>query len=65
MGDIAYAEGDSGGDNTYNAILTADDDGYSLFFRSALRIFGSSNREALNPQGGAEELWSILIRRLQ
>ena len=64
-GDIAYAEGDFGGDNTYNAVLTVEDDGYSLFFRAPLHIFGSSDRKSLDPQAGAEELWSMLIQRLQ
>jgi hypothetical protein len=66
LGDIAYASGDSGADNTYNETLTARDDGYSLFFRPlGLRFFGSSDGKDLTQQEAAEYLWSMLIERLQ
>jgi hypothetical protein len=66
LGDIAYASGESGADNTYNETLTAKDDGYSLFFRPlGLRFFGSSDRKPLTQQEAAEYLWSMLMEGLQ
>lgn len=66
LGDIAYASGDSGPENTYNEALTVKDDGYSLFLQPlGLHFFGSSDRKALTEQAAAEYLWSILIEHLQ
>lgn len=65
MGDIAYASGDSGPNNTYNEALSVVDDGFTLLLRPiGLRLFGN-DRESLSPQGAAEYLWSILVDRLQ
>jgi hypothetical protein len=65
LGDIAYATGDSGLDNTYNATLNVADDGYSLFFRPGLYIFSSSEQKILDQQKAGDYLWSMLIERLQ
>jgi len=66
LGDIAYASGDSGPDNTYNETLSAVDDGYALLLRPlGLHFFGSSDRKALTQQEAAEYLWTMLIERLQ
>jgi hypothetical protein len=65
IGDIAYASGDSGGDNSFNEALTVVDDGYSLLLRSlGLNLFRST-REDLTEHGAAEYLWSMLIEHLQ
>jgi hypothetical protein len=64
LGDIAYAAGDSGADNTYNATLNVEDDGYSLFFRAGLRIFDSGQKK-MTREEAAEDFWSMLIKPLQ
>lgn len=64
MGDIAYFGDDSGADNTYNEILWAENDGYSMWLRPGFQIF-SSGKERLSPQEAAEYLWSMLMGKLQ
>ncbi len=66
MGDIAYADQGSWGDNSYGESLTAQDDGYSLLLRPlGLRTLGSSNQKPLTRPEAAEFLWAMLIKPLQ
>lgn len=65
-GDIAFADGDSGTDNSYNEALSVTDDGYSLLLQPlGLGLYGSDGPEGLTQQGAAEYLWTMLIDRLQ
>ena len=63
---IGYARGESGDDSTYNEMLRAEDNGYSLFLKPQVLHFQySAGKEQLTNQGGAEYLWSMFIEPLQ
>lgn len=65
VGDIAYAGGDSGPDNSWNATLSVTDDGYSLGLSSTgLQIWGS-REGSLSQHGAAEHFWGMLMGPLQ
>lgn len=64
IGDIAYFSDDSGNDNTYNAVLWVEDDGYAMWLNPGLQMF-SSGRERLTAQEAAEYFWSMLMKWLQ
>lgn len=68
VGDIAYAHGESGGENTYNESLSIVDDGYTLALRPIGLGIGRLRQDhdsELSQAGAAEYLWSMLIERLQ
>lgn len=64
-GDIAYASGDTGPENSYNESLSVVDDGFSLMLRPIGMRLNGGRAEFLSQQGAAEHLWEILISRLQ
>jgi hypothetical protein len=65
-GGIAYSVGDSGGDNSYNESLTAEDDGYTLFLKPiSMAFYGGDREEQMTFEGAAEYLWRIFIEPLQ
>lgn len=67
MGNICYSTSISSSDNSFNDGLSLDDDGYTLFFKSAgFQAFRRSDGdEQLTQQGAAEYFWSELIAPLQ
>jgi hypothetical protein len=69
LGDIAYASGDSGPDNSYNEVLSIADDGYSLLLKPfgllSFEASGAPGGKALTQEEAAEYLWAMLLKRLR
>jgi hypothetical protein len=60
---IGYANKDSGATNTWNAMLSIENDDQSMFFSAS---FTSQGRHAkMSAEGVAEHLWSMFIEPLQ
>lgn len=65
---IAYSQGDIGGTNSYNELLTAESDDETVYFKlmgmSHLIPYESRDKK-LTMEGAAELYWSMLISPLQ
>ncbi len=63
---IAYSTTISDARTQYNEVLTAENDGFSLYLRpSGMSLVGQGSRDALSQEGAAELYWGLLIRSLQ
>lgn len=63
---IYYSSSAGGSDNSFNESLSIDDDEQSLILVPLGMIqMGHGRKDGLSQQGGAEHLWSILMRPLQ
>jgi len=63
---INYVQGETMDSNTMNESLNVDADDQTLYLTSmGMASFGNNRDQKLSQEGGAELLWSILIRPLQ
>ncbi|MGH6808804.1 MAG: hypothetical protein ACREEJ_18490, partial [Ensifer adhaerens] len=64
---IAFVEGESMANNSFNELLRVEIDDQSLFLQSSGMRFGTGRRqdEKLTPEGAAEFYWSIFMEPLQ
>lgn len=65
FGGIAYSASERSYGNSINESLTVDDDSYSLFLKPLFLLMHSHADKQLTYEGGAEYLWSHLMRPLQ
>jgi hypothetical protein len=62
---IGYSVNETGDDRAFNAMLSVEDDGYSLFLKPMLGRVNRPNNQHLTNEGGAEYFWSRFMEPLQ
>ena len=62
---ISYVSEHTVNDNTLNALLSVDDDGFAMFLKPSMGIQAYSGGDGLSLEGAAEAYWELLIAPLQ
>ncbi|MCU7805734.1 MAG: toll/interleukin-1 receptor domain-containing protein [Candidatus Thiodiazotropha sp. (ex Lucinoma borealis)] len=62
---VAYVQGRSDISNSYNELLSVDDDGYIQFLHPTMMFRGTDRETQMSNQGASEYLWGMLIGNLQ
>ena len=62
---ITYSSNDQFNENSYNEVLSVEDDGQNMFLKPMGMVFLGQSEKHLTIESAAEYYWSILIRVLQ
>lgn len=63
---IIYSGSEAAPDNSYNELLSIDDDKHAFYLTASMGMFNGRNHEGrLTDEGAAEHLWSMFISDLQ
>lgn len=65
LGDICFNHNESARDNSMNASVRVDDDGYELGWKPSWSMFNDMAKGILPHQGAAEYFWEMMVEHLQ